>query len=109
MDAFDEFPLAEVGESELQKYVVANVESEDGRNKKVVRSRNVNHHNQIFDSLTTVAPGKVTCLGGGALFYSANPKVIRVYGTSGEYGQDPDRNVTIALIASAYPDFKVCT
>ncbi|HEY9585464.1 MAG TPA: hypothetical protein VJJ02_02640 [Candidatus Paceibacterota bacterium] len=49
----------------------------------------------------------VRCLGGGFIAIDRQIKTITIWGSSGDFGCEPDRQQTARMIRTAFPDFSV--
>lgn len=117
MGILDELPEAAIEPHPgAWKFIVVRISAAEGHAKTIVRSGN-GSHDDIFSSVywEFVSCGreheykshKVVCLGGGRIHFNLEAMTIHVWGSSGEYGREPDRARTIEVIKATQPGFAV--
>ena len=96
---------------EGNKFIVAMLIDTNGEERLVVRAnaRCVNHSHIHDLLLEEVRPNglRAALLGGGSIQVNHKAKTIRIWGKSGDFGQEPDRQQTVAMLQKAFPDFQV--
>lgn len=93
------------------KFIIVEVIDLVGERKRVVRaSESPRYHAEILrdmklyelkDGLTAI------CVGGGRIVVAPVAKIIEIWGRSGDFGKEPDRNETVRMLQEAFPDFTV--
>lgn len=47
------------------------------------------------------------CIGGGRIDRNNHDRVIRIWGDSGDFGEEPDRSLTVKMLQKAFLDFQI--
>ena len=91
------------------KYVACVVSDGNGDEKLVVRAPGfAEYHTEIVEMLQREAKNlSVRCIGGGRITLDLKAKTVEIYGSSNEFGREPDRSQTVAVLKTAFPDFEV--
>ena len=92
------------------KFIVVCLTDGDENEKLVVRAdENCSYHRDILYLLRSQLPSNITarCIGGGQILIDPKQKSIMIWGSSGDFGVEPDRTKTIELLQTAYPDYRV--
>lgn len=86
-------------------------DTSSGEKKQVVRAgEGYKYHADILilmkryelkDGLTA------KCVGGGRIVVAPVAKIIEIWGRSGDFGKEPDRNETVRMLQAAFPYFTV--
>ena len=109
----EEVPDVLIDERGGDRFIVLRIAHPSGKEKRVVRAnqKRVSHLGLLTEfqreELSTFLECDVTCIGGGEIRVDPDEKVIRIFGISAKYGEEPDRQKTVAILQTAYPDFKV--
>lgn len=92
------------------KYIVAVVSDQNGNQKTVIRAdETCEAHAYIMgDLVEEVGPEiDIECIGGGRIRVDPDRRTIEIWKFSEAYGQEPDRQQTVAMLQNAFPGFKV--
>lgn len=65
------------------------------------------YHRELLAEYRHESGLRARCIGGGRISFKETEKVIRIWDSSGDFGYEPDRNVTLAALKLAYPGFDV--
>lgn len=103
-----QLPTVLIDESGGYKFIVAIVKIGD-KSKMVIRAdATCDYHRDILRQLSfEISGGKACCIGGGNINIDPGNKVIKIWGSSGDFGVEPDRSETIRLLREAFPDFNI--
>jgi hypothetical protein len=92
------------------KYVVLRVTFPDGTIRTLVRGRELDERVRLHRDIAARAKGEhglegadIEVLGGG-FFMRSEDGVLRLHGRSTDFGAEPDRAATVALVRAAHPD-----
>ena len=92
------------------KYIVVELSNVKGETKIVMRgSKDIKSHADILEWLeaqTAATSLGVTCIGGGRLKIDHQAKTIEVHDYSDSFGREPDRQQTVRMLESAFPEFR---
>ncbi len=90
------------------KFIVAKV-SEGEASKLVVRANaNCSFHRDILGLLRHEASNlNARCIGGGNIEVDPTNKVIKIWGSSGDFGVEPNRAETVKMLNEAFLEFKI--
>lgn len=100
------------------KFIVATINGcDDYRNKLFIRASKLyqDHRSNLFalnyemENMRRFAnrAARAVCIGGGRITINPKKKTILIYGESGDFGKEPDRQQTVKMLQAAYPKFKV--
>ena len=94
------------------KFIVAQLTDGNGGSKLVVRAnQDCSYHRDILAILRReVRPSglEARCIGGGRIEINPEEKAIRIWDSSGDFGEEPNRKeVTVQLLQAEYPDWKI--
>lgn len=106
----DDIPEFVFSSDEDGKFIVVKLKSEEST-KLIVRTGDRHmYHREILSKLPKEWEDNgilLCCIGGGKISININQKSILLWDYSYKYSKEPDRQETIRLIQSVYPDFKV--
>lgn len=94
------------------KFIVAKLTDSNGKEKLVVRAmeEHCDYHDDILNWLKREVSSsglKTFCIGGGRIEVSPDEKIIRIWGESGAFGKEPNREETVRMLQAAFPEFQV--
>lgn len=111
---FADIPAVALELGDERKFIVAELmEPERGESKIVFRAqRDVLAHIGLVldlqDEVQNYGYGiTVTCIGGGKVVSSTQDNLISISGRSRDFGKEPNRANTVAMLQENYPDFIV--
>jgi len=106
----EEVPVVVVDQEGGHKYIVVLL-SDDNEEKIIVRAdkRHEWHRDILFELQREVRQFglRAQCLGGGYIRVSSEQKAIRIWDYSSDFGREPNRELTAAMLRGAFPDFKI--
>lgn len=65
------------------------------------------YHRDLLRAFRNERGLNLRCIGGGRIRKDSVAKTIKIWDSSGDFGFEPDREVTVSAIAKAYPDYTV--
>lgn len=93
------------------KFIVAELSDGSGSKKLVVRAdQERDYHDDILKALKReVEPCglRARCIGGGRIAVNPTAKTICIWGDSGAFGEEPDREQTLRMLQAAFLDYEV--
>ncbi len=64
-------------------------------------------HRDILKTVRIEISLPARCIGGGRIQIDPDKKTIRIWGYSGDFGEEPDRQQTGKMLQEAFPDWTV--
>lgn len=93
------------------KFIVATATDRNGKTQTIVRANEkCNKHRGILTLLEKEAAPlglTVRCIGGGNISVKPEAKTIQIWGSSGDFGREPNRQQTVSMLRVAFPEFRV--
>jgi len=96
------------------KFIVARLTDERGSERIVIRAdEKLGYHDDLLRALRRevllVEPAvpTVRCFGGGRIEINPDQKTIRIWDSSAAFGEEPDRQQTVQMLQTAFPDFQI--
>lgn len=93
------------------KYIAVKLVDGSGFEKLVVRANEecINHMDILSLLWEEINPSdsRPCWVGGGQIWVSPKEKIIHIWGRSGDFGQEPDRQQTVSLLQKTFPDFQI--
>lgn len=93
------------------KFIVATVTDSNGNEKIVIRctGKYESHINILQELQAEVGPVglSASCIGGGWYILNEERKTLLLYGDSGQFNRELDRERTVLMIQGALPEFIV--
>lgn len=90
------------------KYIVVKVSDEKGRKKLLVRAdKRCFMHINILEMVHREIGLSACCIGGGRIAIDPDAKTIRVWGCSGDFDREPDRQLTVKILQDSFPDWTI--
>lgn len=97
--------------AEGYKFIVAQLTDGNGGKRLVVRAnQDCSYHRDILALLRReVRPHGLDahCTGGGRIEINPTEKTIRIWDSSGDFGEEDDRKETVRMLQVAFPDYQV--
>ena len=108
MSDLSQLPVVIIDEVEGYKFIVAIV-SMGEISKMVIRAnQHCEFHRDILKNLGFKIPGLIArCIGGGRINVDPVNKIIKIWGSSGDFGVEPNRAETARLLQEAFSDFNI--
>jgi len=107
----NEVPEVVIDPAEGYKFIVAELTDGNGGKRLVVRANQDCHmHRDILALLRReVRPSGLDahCTGGGRIEIKPAEKTIRIWASSGDFGEEDDRKETVRMLQAAFPEFQV--
>ena len=103
-----QLPVVLIDKTGGYKFIVAIV-SDGEISKMVVRANQYcEYHRDILKELRLEMPSlNARCIGGGRINVDPDNKVIKIWGSSGDFGVEPDRAETVRMLKEAFTDFNI--
>jgi hypothetical protein len=108
-----EIPVVKcVGEEGYKFIVVRVINIENQQNKTIIRARqDCKYHRDILAWFKEQELGgtglRSGCIGGGRICFDHENKTIKIWDYSGDFGKEPDRALTVAILQEAYQGYVV--
>jgi hypothetical protein len=101
-----------VGEEGYKFIVVCVVKPETKEEKLVVRAhQDCEYHRDILawfkNEELQGSSLKCGCVGGGRIRINTSDKTVEIWDSSGDFGEEPDRTLTVTMLQEAFPEFVV--
>jgi len=108
-----EIPVVKCIGDEGYKFIVVRVVDTEAKEEKfIIRAhQNLQYHRNILAWLKEQELGgtglKSTCIGGGRIRFDHENKTIKIWDRSGDFGKEPERALTVAILQEAYQGYVV--